>query len=214
MTFRTWIALAETVVPRAFEERDTMTKQVFSWILVSGLAVVSAEVNAANSRAIVGGDRAITGGDSRAIVGGDSRKATLRLSGPAEFVDTEAGTVVALGQVFKVRPHSPIANQLKQQIGLGATPTVVATSQRGTRSVRLSYGGDSYVAGASSVLISGKVTSVNSTIGQLKIGNTVVDFTPLLVTQPGLTVKVGENVRVSGIQPVSRGAILASELAQ
>ena len=50
-----------------------MTKQVFSWILVGGLAFASAEVGATNSRAIIGGDRAIIGGDSRAIIGGDSR---------------------------------------------------------------------------------------------------------------------------------------------
>jgi hypothetical protein len=67
-----------------------------------------------------------------------------------------------------------------------------------------------YVAGASGVTITGKISAVNPALGIFVIGRQVVDYTSMLGSgQPSFA--VGSIVRITGIQPVGGGVILATD---
>jgi hypothetical protein len=68
-----------------------------------------------------------------------------------------------------------------------------------------------YVAGASKVLLKGKVTSVDTATGTLTIGKQVVDYTNLLA-DANVSYSVGTILTIVGTQPVLNGMLLANEI--
>ena len=68
-----------------------------------------------------------------------------------------------------------------------------------------------YVPGQSEVVISGRVTAVDSARGQAKLGPVSFDFTNLL-SDRGVEIQVGSVVRVRGTLPQAAQPILATQV--
>jgi hypothetical protein len=121
---------------------------------------------------------------------------------------------VVLGRTFKTAPNSALARDLALKLRMGQIPTAMALTTAGSKTLRLRDLQSDYVAGSSTVVVAGKVSSVDSRQGRLTVGKVTVDYTSVLTTQPRLSLKVGDHIRVSGTQPLAGGSVLASELGR
>ena len=71
---------------------------------------------------------------------------------------------------------------------------------------------ESYVAGATTVYVKGKLTSVDSSVGLAKIGELNVDLTPAMADSKVGNLEVGQVAEVVGMQPSSGGRLLANSI--
>ena len=69
-----------------------------------------------------------------------------------------------------------------------------------------------YVPGATKVFLTGTITEVRTDLGQLSIGDVSVDLNSLSDNVKH-TVKVGDYVKLSGMQPQPDGVVLGSGLS-
>ena len=66
-----------------------------------------------------------------------------------------------------------------------------------------------YVAGATQVIVSGRVNSIDASLGTMKIGKLTIDVSSVA----GMNLPVsGSLVQVVGTQPVSQGLVIAERL--
>ena len=138
-------------------------------------------------------------------IGGTGRteRSTL-FAGQVEAVDPTASTMTLLGQTIPTPAAKTLAaGQHVAVLGyLTAADKIIVTAIRDVP--------EYYVAGASGVKITGKITAIDPALGLLMIGRQVVDYTGMLGSgQPSFA--VGSVVRISGIQPVGGGVILATD---
>ena len=75
--------------------------------------------------------------------------------------------------------------------------------------MKLSYMPADYVAGASKVVLSGRVDRVDSTLGQIQIGGFTADITAAISARP---VVVGSIVLLVGTQPTRQGIVIAEKI--
>jgi hypothetical protein len=69
--------------------------------------------------------------------------------------------------------------------------------------------GTPYVAGVSLVRIKNIVTSVDAALGTVSFGTTLVDYTPILSSNPGVAPAVDQVFEAAGVQPVEKGVVIA-----
>ena len=152
-----------------------------------------------------GRTEAIGGTGRTEAIGGTGRtESTLLLAGQVEAVDSKASTVTVLGQSVRIAAASTasVGDNIAVLGRLDAAGKIIVAKVRMVA--------DTYVAGASRVTVTGKVTAIDAARGVLMVGRQQVDFTALLASG-NLDVAVGNVVKISGIQPVSGGTILATE---
>ena len=166
----------------------------------------------ASSDAIGGTGRKVStdaiGGTGRTVaddaIGGTGRHARSTLfAGQIESVDSDTSTLTLLGQKIQTSAaRTLVAGQHVAVFGyLTSSGGIVVTAVRDVPNV--------YVPGASRVTITGKVSAVNDALGVLMIGQQAVDYTALLASGQ-VSFVVGSVVRLSGIQPVGGGIIVAT----
>ncbi len=130
---------------------------------------------------------------------------TLLVIGPIESIDVKHGVAVVLGQTVLARGV--------ETLSVGLTASVVGTmGADGAISATLIKTQGLYVAGATNVLLSGKVQKADSSIGVATVGGLRVDLTGLMssnFTLPG----IGARVQVSGTQPNQHGVVLAQGIS-
>jgi hypothetical protein len=134
--------------------------------------------------------------------------------GPVRSVDLKAGTVAVLGQTYKAAPNSPQLNSWANELLSGRQPFVLVSgkvSSQGVRAKGISKLAGEYVAGATTVALRGKITSVNSLVGQLRVGKQLVDYSAVLSSRT-LDLRVGSTVLVVGLQPTADGVVVAQSL--
>jgi hypothetical protein len=148
------------------------------------------------------------GGTGRKVstdaIGGTGRHARSTLfAGQIESVDSATSTLTLLGQKIQTSAaRTLVAGQHVAVFGyLTSSGGIVVTAVRDVPDV--------YVPGASHVTITGKVSAVNDALGVLMIGRQAVDYTALLASGQ-VSFVVGSVVRLSGIQPVGGGIIIAT----
>ena len=154
----------------------------------------------ASSDAIGGTGRKV----STDAIGGTGRQARSTLfAGQIESVDSDTSTLTLLGQKIQTSAaRTLVAGQHVAVFGyLTSSGGIVVTAVRDVPDV--------YVPGASHVTITGKVSAVNDALGVLMIGRQAVDYTALLASGQ-VSFVVGSVVRLSGIQPVGGGIIVAT----
>ena len=139
----------------------------------------------------------------------------MLVSGPIEKVDLKAGSVVILGQSYKAQIGTPVLKRLADQISSGST--VVASvlgnqdSAGNLRAARLVVHGTDYAPGATRVVVLGRVASVQSDIGTLKVGQLSVDYTSILSTAPAEYV-AGQLIGAVGVQAAAGAPLVASRI--
>ena len=141
-------------------------------------------------------------GRTEAIGGTGRTESTILLAGQVEAVDLRASTVTVLGQSVRTAAAGKISlgDNIAMVGRLDAAGNLVVAQVRPVA--------DAYVAGASRVTITGKITGVDAARAVLTIGRQQVDFSALLASGT-LDLAAGSVVTMSGIQPVSGGIILA-----
>jgi hypothetical protein len=128
--------------------------------------------------------------------------ATLLLRGPVEAQNKARTSIRVLGQTVQL-PRA-------EKFATGMTVTVYgALRADGTIAVSAVRSGVPYVPGADSVVLSGRVALATST-GRALVGATSVDYTSVLAANPGVVLKAGDLIRIGGIQPSSRGRVVAA----
>ena len=150
-----------------------------------------------------GRTEAIGGTGRTEAIGGTGRTgSTILLAGQVEAVDLRASTVTVLGQSVRTAAAGKISlgDNIAMVGRLDAAGNLVVAQVRPVA--------DAYVAGASRVTITGKITGVDAARAVLTIGRQQVDFSALLASGT-LDLAAGSVVTMSGIQPVSGGIILA-----
>ena len=151
-----------------------------------------------------------------AALAGTAQAATLAI-GPIEQINLKNSTIVVLGQAYQVGPAAALRSQANAPISLSslATNTLVEINGRETgngQSVVSSVMSlpQMDVPGATQLLVTGVVSSETST-GEVKIGNLVVDVTATL-TSDSQKFTVGGLVQVTGTQPNPNGLFLAQNI--
>jgi len=136
----------------------------------------------------------------------DSKGSELLLIGPVEHVDARQGVAIVLGQ----RVHSPSVKRLQTGDAVQVFGTLQADGQIIASRIDRESG---YVAGATPVLLTGIVTAVDTSIGQVQVGNLAVDYTALLAGDPAVRPEVGSRIQLTGVQPIVGGLFLAEGIS-
>ena len=141
---------------------------------------------------------------------GTGKNAALHI-GPVDSVDVAKGTIDSLGKTYAV--GAAAATQFASAIQSGSQVSIVVTGQLDTSgtvsNASLNVSSESYVAGASEVTVSGRVTALNATVGNLQVGKTTVNFGNLVFERAP---RVGDVVVIVGTQPNRGGLVLATRI--
>ena len=176
----------------------------------ASVSIIAATFWAAAATSVAG----ISGGGAAAngISGGGAPAATtlpgevqLLVVGPIESIDVDTKIVVVLGQ----RVAAPTLNGL----AVGDMAAIFGKLRSdGAILVDAIQARGPYVAGASSVLISGVVQKTDSMNGRAVINGIAVDLTPMMA-QGVFSPVAGSKLQIGGIQPLSRGVVIANGIS-
>ena len=128
----------------------------------------------------------------------------LLLSGPVESVDYKANTISVVGHKISVGDSAAYLPGSKINVFGGI-------NSRGSRAgVRATT--NTYATGSDRVMVTGKVTAIDSMRGRVSVDGANVDYTSLLSRTDFALPAVGAAVRVVGVQPAGKGVILAKAI--
>ena len=158
---------------------------------------------------------AIIGGDTDAIIGGDLLSAIppdLLIWGPIESVDPVKKTVVVLGQRLKANAANAFLHDLQTDLRTGNVCSVAVSGRLKPNgqldSATMRILDKPYAAGSDLVFITGRISSVDMSLGKVAIGKVEIDYSQLL-SAGILHVDVGDLLVVAGTQPVLLGTVYA-----
>jgi hypothetical protein len=142
-----------------------------------------------------------TGSTQVSLANGDLE---LIYSGPVEAVNAPGAELSVLGHQVGTREPSTIGvgslvNVYGRLLPNGAIASAVVEKV------------SDYAMGSDPVYLKGHVTTVSAQIGRFTVGGTQVDYTALLSDYSFRLPVPGEIIEIVGIQPTSRGVVLAAE---
>ena len=163
----------------------------------------------AQSDAIIGTGRLANDGD--AIIG--TGKTQVFLAGPVDAFDRSRGTVSIFGRALQIAKGSTSTTQLFDALEGGAA-IQIAVSGRLERNGRLSNTSahvlkTPYVAGASKITLTSRISSIDAMTGRALIGKSIVDISAI---NGSGTIAIGDVVTVSGTMPQFGQPILAESI--
>ena len=141
--------------------------------------------------------------------------------GAVEQVDLKNSSIVVLGQQFHVGASTLVTSPAAypHAVSLADVPQNAVVWVNGEEKTSGATSVDalivfpeSYVPGASQLLLTGVVSSVSSD-GQIRVGKLKVDITQTLASNSS-PVAVGDLVQISGTQPAAKGVFLAQSVAR
>ena len=141
----------------------------------------------------------------------------LALKGPVEKVDLATNSISVLGRQLAVPASSNLAEKIGSALAAGNMVEIsifgqVDASGRLQRASATITEGE-YVAGASKVVISGKISSINSAVATAVVNGVVVDYSSALAGRiPKLS--VGDVVTFVGTLPQAGQQMLASTVVK
>ena len=129
--------------------------------------------------------------------------------GAVDRVDTATNTISVLGRSLEMSSVAKVEESLA-----GGHQVMVAVSGRisdsGTvEQMKLRFMPTDYVAGSSKVVVSGRVSDLNASVGTMKVGGITVDISSAVVARTPTT---GSLVFLVGTQPVRQGVVLAEQI--
>ena len=150
---------------------------------------------------------AIIGTGANAIIG--TGKAPVLIMGAIDRVDTATNTISVLGRSFKM----PSVVKVEESLAAGHQLMVAVSgriSDSGTvEQMKLRFMPTDYVAGSSKVVVSGRVSDLDASVGTMKVGAVTVDISSAVAAR---TPTAGSLVLLVGTQPVRQGVVLAEQL--
>ena len=159
-----------------------------------------------------------TGADSvahRGKVSSASSKRYLIASGPAEVLDAARGVIRVMGRTVSAPIDSNLFATVANAAGSGSAATVTIYGQvdsRGALSNAIAQPGSAtYVPGASAIVVTDIVRSIDARTGTVLIGNLKVDYTAMLAVS-AVPLKAGKVATVVGTQPQAGQAIIAQRI--
>ena len=112
-----------------------------------------------------------------------------------------------LGQTYIARTNKAALGALADLLASGkpvlVSVTGVLNSAGATRAESLAIHAIDYVPGASTVMVAGRLTSVDSSTGKARIGGVQFDYTSLLANQD-VSLKLGTVMAIAGTQASAR----------
>lgn len=187
---------------------SSLAVAIATTLAVSG-AVAPAQVRAKTSTdAIIGtGKNAIIGTGADAIVG--TGKVQVLIMGAIDSVDTATNTISVLGRSLKMPSVAKVVENLA-----GGHQLMVAVSGRisdsgNVEQMKLRFMPTAYVAGSSKVVVSGRVSDLDASVGTMKVGGVTVDISSAVATKAPTA---GSLVLLVGTQPVRQGVVLAEQV--
>jgi hypothetical protein len=131
----------------------------------------------------------------------------LVYSGPVEAVNAPGSELRVLGHQVVTRDSAAV--------GVGSLVNVYGKLlPNGAIANAIVEKVSDYAVGSDSVYVRGRVTAVFAQVGRFSIGGTQVDYTALLSDSSFQLPVAGETIEVVGIQPASRGVVLAAGVIQ
>ena len=159
-----------------------------------------------------------TGADSvahRGKVSSASSKRYLIASGPAEVLDAARGVIRVMGRTVSAPIDSNLFATVANAAGSGSVATVTIYGQvdsRGALSNAIAQPGSAtYVPGASAIVVTDIVRSIDARTGTVLIGNLKVDYTAMLAVS-AVPLKAGKVATIVGTQPQAGQAIIAQRI--
>jgi hypothetical protein len=135
------------------------------------------------------------------------RSPELLLSGPVEKIDRATDSVTVFGREFSAENAS--------ELSPSETVNVYGTLQSdGSITDAKLEPTATFASGGDPVYLKGVVTDSDSALGQIKIGDTIVDYTQQLGSATFTIPTVGQVVEVQGTQPMVKGVLLASAVGK
>jgi hypothetical protein len=140
--------------------------------------------------------------------------------GPVEQVSSDGQSLVVLGQRIALSGSSQIFLNGKKLVSARARELLIPGKlvsvesqelQTGLLGSRVDLLAGTYVPGATSVRIIGRVTKVEASVGRLWIGALEVDYTSVLF-DPSVEAIVGSLVEAIGTRPNTSGSVVATGL--
>ena len=135
--------------------------------------------------------------------------------GPVTSFNAAEGTVAVLGRNFQLPKSSTIFGRIADSTMTGEIVQLAVYGQLGgngdLKRTSAAIISDQYVPGVSSVVASGRITAVDNATAKFAVGNLEVDYSQTLAKGP-MSLKVGDVVRVNGVQYQNGDALYASEL--
>ena len=176
-------------------------------VLVSGASV------AFSFLAVVSAHAEVTVGELKAMYGPQ-----LQVLGEVQRIDPSKGVIVVAGQrvaisketIFSVNRVAVSGAEALRTIQDGDILAIIGALDAPAASV--DRRNESYVPGATTIFVKGKVTSVEQSLGRARIGDLNVDYTPALSNRDFGVVEVGQIVEVIGTQPSPQGVLLANSI--
>jgi len=124
--------------------------------------------------------------------------------------------MTVLGQSYVAKVPQSTLTALSDLLASGRLVYVIVSGKVGAdgkvRADSLSIRPSDYVPGATRVMLVGKITNVNASLGRAQIGNVLIDYTSSLGTQR-VSPSIGAIVAVTGTQ-AAFGAPVQAEMIQ
>ena len=163
----------------------------------------------AQADAIIGTGRSADDGD--AIIG--TGKTQVFLAGPIDSFDRNRGTISIFGRVMQVAKESTSTTQMFDALEGGAA-IQIAVSGRLERNGRLSNTNayvlkTPYVAGASKITLTGRISAIDASTGRALVGKSIVDFSAINGSR---SIAIGDVITMSGTMPQFGQPILAETI--
>jgi hypothetical protein len=127
------------------------------------------------------------------------------LSAPVDSIDAINGLFEAAGQ--KIMASQEMLSGLSVGDFVSVDGSVVAPGW--LYADTLSVSTDTYIPGVHEVYVEGMPNSVDASVGQMKVGNLLIDFNAVLSNGP---IPTGHSFSFRGIQPVSQGVLLTDSV--
>ena len=161
-----------------------------------------------SSDAIIGtGKDAIIGTGKDAIIG--TGKSVVLIMGAIDSVDTATNTISVLGRNLKL----PSVAKVQEALAAGRQVMVAVSGRMSTsgtvEQMKLRFIPTDYVAGSSKIVVSGRVSDINASVGTMKVGGVMVDISAAVAAKAPTA---GSLVLLVGTQPVRQGLVLAEQL--
>jgi hypothetical protein len=142
---------------------------------------------------------------------------TTFVAGPVEKITADSLQITVLGQTYLIDAQTVFSWGVKRVRGsnglLGLAPgSLVSVESHGPQGATLvAVSALSYVSGATTVFVGGKVEQLAPELGLIRVGGLAIDVSAI---QPEALagLRTGSSVEVSGKQPLPQGLLLADEI--
>jgi hypothetical protein len=146
--------------------------------------------------------------------------AELHVLGAVENIDLAKGVLLVAGQHVSIGHETsfsyngiPVEDQLSALHMIEPGDLVAVFGPLNTPAVSVSRLKESYVAGATTLFVKGKVSSTQESLGRARIDALGVDITPAMADAKFTRVEPGQVIEAVGIQPTAGGLLLAESVA-